>query len=120
MGADEMAANSLHPANPRRGLPTGRTCWPYPAAVRNGAFGAGALLFGWSARGDRRDFDWWTGNLEPEALIRAFAFMGQDYERGFLTRVFTQSDGSDSCRNGVPFSGSLQRRAIMTLLRLQC
>tara|TARA_R110002049_G_scaffold1177_3_gene8633 strand:+ start:183 stop:1322 length:1140 start_codon:yes stop_codon:yes gene_type:complete len=58
----------------------------------DGAFGAGALV-GWSARGDRPEFDLVTG-ISTGALIAPFAFMGQDYD-DVLTQVFTKSDASD-------------------------
>tara|TARA_R110000796_G_scaffold42224_1_gene104538 strand:+ start:7532 stop:8671 length:1140 start_codon:yes stop_codon:yes gene_type:complete len=61
----------------------------------DGAFGAGALV-GWSARGDRPDFDLVTG-ISTGALIAPFAFMGQDYD-DVLTQVFTQMDASDIMR----------------------
>ena len=61
----------------------------------DGAFGAGALV-GWTARGDRPDFDLVTG-ISTGALIAPFAFMGQDYD-DVLTQVFTQMDASDIMR----------------------
>ena len=61
----------------------------------DGAFGAGALV-GWTARGDRPDFDLVTG-ISTGALIALFAFMGQDYD-DVLTQVFTQMDASDIMR----------------------
>lgn len=61
----------------------------------DGAFGAGALA-GWSARGDRPDFDLVTG-ISTGALIAPFAFMGSDYD-SVLRSVFTESDASDVMR----------------------
>jgi hypothetical protein len=53
----------------------------------DGAFGAG-LLTGWTARGDRPEFDVVTG-ISAGALIAPFAFLGPAYD-GALREVFTE------------------------------
>lgn len=55
----------------------------------NGAFGAG-LLSGWSARGDRPEFDIVTG-ISTGALIAPFAFLGSDYDQQLETFYTTLS-----------------------------
>jgi predicted acylesterase/phospholipase RssA len=52
----------------------------------DGAFGAG-LLVGWSAHGDRPEFDLVTG-ISAGALIAPFAFLGRDYDKQ-LAGLFT-------------------------------
>jgi predicted acylesterase/phospholipase RssA len=93
-GSDEWRKH-LHPP---RSLPetyAGPNVLALSGGGEDGAFGAGALV-GWSARGDRPDFDLVTG-ISTGALIAPFAFMGQDYDE-VLTRVFTQSAASDIMR----------------------
>jgi len=48
----------------------------------NGAFGVGYLT-GWSARGDRPQFDFVSG-ISVGALIAPFAFLGSDYDANLL------------------------------------
>lgn len=58
----------------------------------NGAFGAG-LLCGWTAKGDRPQFDVVTG-ISTGALIAPFAFLGSDYDpviREVYTTISTSS-----------------------------
>lgn len=55
----------------------------------DGAFGAG-LLAGWTARGDRPDFDIVTG-VSAGALIAPFAFLGPTYDEA-LADVFARLD----------------------------
>ena len=57
----------------------------------NGAFGAGVLV-GWTAKGDRPDFDIVTG-VSTGALTAPFAFLGKDWDRR-LTEAYT-SDAAD-------------------------
>lgn len=52
----------------------------------DGAFGAG-LLNGWTARGDRPEFDIVTG-VSTGAIIALFAFLGSDYDDA-LTEIYT-------------------------------
>jgi predicted acylesterase/phospholipase RssA len=52
----------------------------------DGAFGAG-LLNGWTARGDRPEFDLVTG-ISTGAIIALFAFLGPDYDQA-LTEIYT-------------------------------
>jgi predicted acylesterase/phospholipase RssA len=58
----------------------------------DGAFGAG-LLVGWSARGDRPQFDVVTG-VSTGALSAPFAFLGPDYD-SMLRRVYSESGAGD-------------------------
>ncbi len=53
---------------------------------QNGAFGAG-ILTGWSARGDRPEFEIVSG-VSTGALIAPLAFLGRDYDET-LERVYT-------------------------------
>lgn len=85
----------LHPPQSTSGSFAGPNVLALSGGGEDGAFGAGGLV-GWSARGDRPDFDLVTG-ISTGALIAPFAFMGQDYDE-ILTRVFTQSDASDIMR----------------------
>ena len=56
----------------------------------DGAFGAG-LLTGWTAHGDRPQFDLVTG-ISAGALIAPFAFLGSDYDRQ-LAGIFSHGGG---------------------------
>lgn len=58
----------------------------------NGAFGAG-LLCGWTARGDRPQFNLVSG-VSTGSMIAPFAFLGSDYDY-VLRRVFTEVDQSN-------------------------
>src|SRR5262245_26384188 len=58
----------------------------------DGAFGAG-LLVGWSARGDRPQFDVVTG-VSTGALSAPFAFLGRDHD-ATLRRVYSESGAGD-------------------------
>jgi predicted acylesterase/phospholipase RssA len=58
----------------------------------DGAFGAG-LLVGWSARGDRPEFDMVTG-VSTGALSAPFAFLGRAYDQN-LTRLYTETSAGD-------------------------
>jgi len=58
----------------------------------DGAYGAG-LLIGWSARGDRPQFNLVTG-ISTGALIAPFAFMGKEYDPA-LRHVYTQVGPKD-------------------------
>ena len=58
----------------------------------NGAFGAG-LLTGWTARGDRPQFDLVTG-VSTGAMMAPFAFLGPDYDY-VLKQTFTEVDAND-------------------------
>jgi len=57
----------------------------------NGAYGAGVLV-GWTAAGDRPDFDIVTG-VSTGALTAPFAYLGKDWDRR-LTEAYT-SDAAD-------------------------
>ena len=58
----------------------------------DGAFGAG-LLVGWTARGDRPQFNVVTG-ISTGALSAPFAFLGPDYDDE-LKSVYTETSASD-------------------------
>jgi hypothetical protein len=58
----------------------------------DGAFGAG-LLVGWSARGNRPQFDMVTG-VSTGALSAPFAFLGRDYDQN-LTQLYTETSARD-------------------------
>ncbi|WP_405402564.1 patatin-like phospholipase family protein [Paracoccus sp. Ld10] len=92
-GPDEWLKH-LHPPQSSWSA-TGPKVLALSGGGEDGAFGAGALV-GWSARGDRPDFDLVTG-ISTGALIAPFAFMGQDYD-DVLTQVFTQTDANDIMR----------------------
>ena len=73
-----------------------------PAQTRNflalsgggddGAFGAG-LLVGWSARGDRPEFDMVTG-VSTGALSAPYAFLGRAYDQK-LAAIYTETSAGD-------------------------
>ncbi len=58
----------------------------------DGAFGAG-LLVGWTARGDRPQFNVVTG-ISTGALSAPFAFLGPEYDHA-LKSVYTETSASD-------------------------
>ncbi len=58
----------------------------------DGAFGAG-LLVGWSARGDRPEFDMVTG-VSTGALSAPFAFLGRAYDQN-LAGVYTETNAGN-------------------------
>ena len=62
----------------------------------NGAFGAG-VLNGWSARGDRPEFEIVTG-VSTGALIAPFAFVGEAGNAG-LARAFTDGESEGLLRS---------------------
>jgi hypothetical protein len=62
----------------------------------NGAFGAG-VLNGWSARGDRPEFEIVTG-VSTGALIAPFAFVGESGNAG-LARAFTDGESEGLLRS---------------------
>jgi predicted acylesterase/phospholipase RssA len=67
----------------------------------DGAFGAG-LLVGWTAHGDRPEFDLVTG-ISAGALIAPFAFLGRDYDKQ-LAGLFT-TYGADQIYQANVLSG---------------
>jgi predicted patatin/cPLA2 family phospholipase len=58
----------------------------------NGAFGAG-LLVGWTAAGDRPEFNFVTG-ISTGALIAPFAFLGPEQD-ALLKKIFTTTSTKD-------------------------
>jgi Patatin-like phospholipase len=58
----------------------------------DGAFGAG-LLVGWSARGDRPEFDMVTG-VSTGALSAPYAFLGRAYDQK-LAAIYTETSAGD-------------------------
>lgn len=81
-------AQHLH----RNGLGRGPSVLALSGGGEDGAFGAGALA-GWSATGQRPDFDIVTG-VSTGALIAPFAFLGPESDAD-LRRVFTGHDAGD-------------------------
>lgn len=63
-----------------------------------GAYGAG-YLNGWTARGDRPEFDVVTG-ISTGAIIAPFAFLGPDYD-AHLTRFYTTTRTQDIVRQAI-------------------
>lgn len=61
----------------------------------NGAFGAG-LLYGWTQRGDRPQFEYVTG-ISTGALIAPLAFLGPSHDEA-LKAVYTTIGGEDIAR----------------------
>jgi len=74
----------------------------------DGAFGAG-LLIGWTARGDRPQFDVVTG-ISTGALSAPFAFLGPEYDDR-LKRVYTETS-ADDIFNKEPILGLLSGDAV--------
>jgi predicted acylesterase/phospholipase RssA len=74
--ADDIAA----------GRPITETALLLSGGGPDGAFGAG-FLNGWTARGDRPEFDFVTG-VSTGAIIALFAYLGPDYDDA-LTEIYT-------------------------------
>ncbi len=74
----------------RNGQPLVTNVLALSGGADDGAFGAG-LLAGWSAHGDRPEFDLVTG-VSAGALIAPFAFLGSAYDRQ-LAGVFRHGGG---------------------------
>jgi len=75
----------------------------------DGAFGAG-LLVGWSARGDRPDFDVVTG-VSTGSLSAPFAFLGRDYDLQ-LKEVYTDTDAADVFDKRLPVLSAIASDAL--------
>lgn len=83
-------ARRVHADKLATGAPIRETVLTLSGGGADGAFGAG-LLAGWSARGDRPEFDYVTG-VSTGAIIGLFAFLGSDYDaqlREFYTQYKT-------------------------------
>lgn len=78
----------LHPLEAKTGI----SALALSGGGEDGAFGAGALA-GWTASGNRPDFDMVTG-ISTGALIAPFAFLGPAQDDA-LRRIFTQYDAKD-------------------------
>lgn len=74
----------------------------------DGAFGAG-LLAGWSARGDRPEFQVVTG-VSTGAIIGLFAYLGPDYDP-ILRELYTEHETSDLLTPAI-FTGLLRGAAL--------
>lgn len=89
---DKLAVEVLHrkqalwAATGRADHPPAGSMLAISGGGANGAFGAG-LLCGWTAKGDRPEFEVVTG-ISTGALIAPFAFLGSDYD-GVLREVYT-------------------------------
>ncbi|MGB9041121.1 MAG: patatin-like phospholipase family protein [Pseudolabrys sp.] len=83
-------------ANQRRNLSLGPSATRHFIAISgggdDGAFGAG-LLVGWSARGDRPEFDVVTG-VSTGSLSAPFVFLGQKYDAQ-LKEIYTDTTAND-------------------------
>ena len=83
-------------ANQRRNLTLGPSAARHFMAISgggdDGAFGAG-LLVGWSARGDRPEFDVVTG-VSTGSLSAPFVFLGQKYDAQ-LKEIYTDTTAND-------------------------
>jgi hypothetical protein len=83
---DELAATALTQRKAQgRGL-TNAKFLALSGGGSDGAFGAG-LLAGWTAHGDRPEFDMVTG-ISTGAIIAPFAFLGSRYD-GWLEQFYT-------------------------------
>lgn len=91
MDADAGAADWAYHLNPTSSR-ANPTVLAISAGGEDGAFGAGALA-GWSATGQRPQFDLVTG-ISSGALIAPFAFLGSDYD-DVIRQIFAEHDGSD-------------------------
>jgi predicted patatin/cPLA2 family phospholipase len=90
-GKDVMLASSAG-ANVRRERLPVRSYLALSSGGGDGAYGAG-LLVGWTARGDRPNFDVVTG-VSTGALTAPFAFLGSAYDKN-LKDVYTQFQTED-------------------------
>ena len=85
----EFRANQLratHADAIAAGRPIRETALLLSGGGPDGAFGAG-LLVGWTARGDRPEFDLVTG-VSTGAIIALFAFLGPEFDQQ-LTEIYT-------------------------------
>lgn len=76
----------------------------------DGAFGAG-LLVGWSARGDRPNFDVVTG-VSTGSLSAPFAFLGSAYDPQ-LKEVYTDTSAGDVFRRRPPLISAVASDALL-------
>jgi predicted acylesterase/phospholipase RssA len=76
----------LHPEAIAAGRPIAERALLLSGGGPDGAFGAG-LLNGWTARGDRPEFQMVTG-ISTGAIIALFAYLGPDYDKA-LTEIYT-------------------------------
>jgi hypothetical protein len=83
---DEMVATALAQRKAQVGELTSGKFLALSGGGSDGAFGAG-LLAGWTAHGDRPEFDMVTG-ISTGAIIAPFAFLGPRYD-GWLEQFYT-------------------------------
>jgi hypothetical protein len=104
-------------ANQRRNMTRGVSATRYFLAISgggdDGAFGAG-LLVGWSARGDRPEFDVVTG-VSTGSLSAPFVFLGRAYDPQ-LKAVYTETSASDVFERNA-LLGALTGEALTTTHR---
>jgi hypothetical protein len=89
---------------------------PFRVAVPTEAFGAG-LLVGWTARGDRPEFDIVTG-ISTGALTAPFAFLGSKYDPA-LKAVYTTYSRSRSNPYAAYLAAMLWPATHLSLVSLQ-
>lgn len=75
----------------------------------DGAFGAG-LLIGWSARGDRPEFDVVTG-VSTGSLSAPFAFLGRKYDAD-LKEIYTETTASKVFEKRPPMLAAIASDAV--------
>ena len=109
MSAADLAAQRDH-FLPRTTGADGRSTWlVLSSGGAGGAFGAG-LLTGWSARGDRPQFDLVTG-VSAGALLAPFAFVGPAADDDLAT-LFTEASVAPLNRSRSLLAGVLGQSAI--------
>ncbi|MFZ1469295.1 MAG: patatin-like phospholipase family protein [Paracoccaceae bacterium] len=109
MSTADLAAQRDH-FLPRGAGSDGRSTWlVLSSGGAGGAFGAG-LLTGWSARGDRPQFDLVTG-VSAGALLAPFAFVGSAADDDLAT-LFTEASVAPLNRSRSLLAGILGQSAI--------
>src|SRR5688572_29027325 len=98
---DLPVLRAKYQARAKRGEKLESTLLALSGGADDGAVGAG-LLVGWTAHGDRPEFDLVTG-ISAGALIAPFAFLGRDYDKQ-LAGLFT-TYGADQIYQANVLSG---------------
>jgi predicted acylesterase/phospholipase RssA len=108
MQADIPKLRAKYQARAKRGEKLVSNLLAISGGADEGAFGAG-LLVGWTANGDRPEFDLVTG-ISAGALIAPFAFLGPEYDKQ-LAGLFTAYDADQIYKANV-LSGLLAGNAL--------
>ena len=108
MQADIPKLRAKYQARVKRGEKLVSNLLAISGGADEGAFGAG-LLVGWTAHGDRPEFDLVTG-ISAGALIAPFAFLGPEYDKQ-LAGLFTAYDADQIYKANV-LSGLLAGNAL--------